>query len=608
MAKAEVKVKISAQDMASPALKKVSGAIKGMIGAWVGIKGIQMVSGAISDSIKKFGVQEQALKKVEAVLKSTGNQYGWTVDELAKMAGAMQKVTAIGDEEILSAQALGLTFTDIGKDIFPDFIKSAADMSQAMGTDMRSAILQLGKAIQDPNLGVSALARVGVNTAQLKAQFTDAMPIQEKQRLIIKEITTEFGGMAEAMGSTLQGRMDRLKNLTGDMQEKIGGAITGTEAWTDTMEFLEDKIEDLSIWLESNQGLIEDFTTTVLTAFQGIADGLFYLGKGVGEFLAAWKELWGAELKQQIEDQEAATRHMLNMQKRYKEQLDKNIISKDTYLEKMAKLREETQLVSGETKRAIIPMRSFGGAIDGVAGSGKNAAKSFEEWGKQLQKVKDLISYEEYLNMIEPLKEITPVISTIGIGVDRLGKSFSDVWVPGIENVTLSTKGMNVKWLEFKETARNATYSFTSSWANNVLGSIWAGNFAFGEFVKNFLSGMAKMALKMAAFKLLRMAFGIPYGGGGVVEALHAQHGLVIPGGAPFTDRVHVMATPGERILSRGEYGRLGGERGLQQAFHNRFNMEFNITGGGDEIVQKIIDSLRTELPGMVEDMERRRQ
>ena len=56
-----------------------------------------------------------------------------------------------------------MTFTKIGQDIFPDATRIVLDMSQALGQDLKSSAVQVGKALQDPILGVSALRRVGVN-------------------------------------------------------------------------------------------------------------------------------------------------------------------------------------------------------------------------------------------------------------------------------------------------------------------------------------------------------------------------------------------------------------------------------------------------------------
>ena len=60
-----------------------------------------------------------------------------------------------------------LTFTGVGKDVFPQAIQTVLDMSQALGQDLKSSTVQLGKALNSPIDGITALSRVGVS-------FTDA--------------------------------------------------------------------------------------------------------------------------------------------------------------------------------------------------------------------------------------------------------------------------------------------------------------------------------------------------------------------------------------------------------------------------------------------------
>lgn len=78
----------------------------------------------------------------------------------------MQSVTTYGDETVIEAQALLLTFTKIGKETFPQALESTLNVATAMGTDLKSAALQVGKALNDPVLGMTALSRSGI-------QFTE---------------------------------------------------------------------------------------------------------------------------------------------------------------------------------------------------------------------------------------------------------------------------------------------------------------------------------------------------------------------------------------------------------------------------------------------------
>jgi len=67
--------------------------------------------------------------QLNAVLKSTASVAGLTAKELTNMASALQKQTRFGDEAIIKAQSLMLTFTKVGKDVFPDAIETVLNMS-----------------------------------------------------------------------------------------------------------------------------------------------------------------------------------------------------------------------------------------------------------------------------------------------------------------------------------------------------------------------------------------------------------------------------------------------------------------------------------------------
>ena len=112
--------------------------------------------------IKNTIIQEKAVAQLNARIKSTGGAAGLTSKELQKMASALQKVTTFGDEATIAAQGILLTFTKIGRDAFPLALKAVQNMSIAMGVDLKSAALQVGKALNDPILGVTALQRSGI--------------------------------------------------------------------------------------------------------------------------------------------------------------------------------------------------------------------------------------------------------------------------------------------------------------------------------------------------------------------------------------------------------------------------------------------------------------
>jgi len=187
------------------------------------------LSATIAGLIGTYRVQEQAESRLNAALMSTKNAAGLTSEELIKMAGGLQKVSTFGDETIIGAQSLLLTFTKIGKDVFPKAIETILDMSAAMGTDLKGSAIQVGKALNDPITGISALSRVGVQLSEdqksLIKSFMSVNDVASAQKIILGELEVQFGGQAKATAEGT-GRFIQLKNTLGDLAETIGKKLT----------------------------------------------------------------------------------------------------------------------------------------------------------------------------------------------------------------------------------------------------------------------------------------------------------------------------------------------------------------------------------------------
>jgi hypothetical protein len=180
-------------------------------------------------SFKAFQESQDAIAQTNAVLKSTKGVAGVTADQITELATKFQQLTKYSDEEVRSSSNMLLTFTNIGKNVFPLAQKAVLDMSAALGQDLKSSSIQLGKALNDPIAGITALSRVGVKfTQQQKDQIktlVESGKTFEAQQLILKELNTEFGGSAMAQAETFSGRIQQMKNSFNDLQEQIGETI-----------------------------------------------------------------------------------------------------------------------------------------------------------------------------------------------------------------------------------------------------------------------------------------------------------------------------------------------------------------------------------------------
>lgn len=166
--------------------------------------------------------QIQAERKLEAVVRATGNAAGFTADQFKKMAADLQKVTNFSDQATISAIAVLATFKEIKGDIFREAIVAAQDMSSVLGSDLKGSVIQLGKALNDPIKGVTALADAGVSFTQKQKDLIKTLQesgdIMGAQQVILAELKGEFGGAAEEMVDPITQAFNNL----GDAMERLG--------------------------------------------------------------------------------------------------------------------------------------------------------------------------------------------------------------------------------------------------------------------------------------------------------------------------------------------------------------------------------------------------
>jgi len=145
-----------------------------------------------------------AFAQVEAALKSMGSAAGRNAEQLKAQAAQLQATSTFDDDDILGKVTANLlTFGNVSGEAFDRAQQAAVDLSARLGQDLQSSAIQLGKALNDPVKGVSALAKVGVSfTEQQKAQIkamAEAGNVAGAQGLILNELEKQYGGAAQAM-------------------------------------------------------------------------------------------------------------------------------------------------------------------------------------------------------------------------------------------------------------------------------------------------------------------------------------------------------------------------------------------------------------------------
>lgn len=229
---------------------------------------------------EEFGEAQRVSAQTAAVLTSTGGAAKVSAKHIMTMAGSLSNMSGVDDELIQSGQNLLLTFTNIqnraGKnnDVFDQASQTMLDFAVAMNTDPKTAALQLGKALNDPEKGMAKLTKVGVTfTEQQKKQVAAMMKagdVAGAQKVILAELNKEFGGSAAAAGKTLPGQINKMKNAFAE----LGAGL---------LETLIPTFKDLVGFL---QGLITRFQALSPQAKKFVAIGLL-IAAALGPVLIA---------------------------------------------------------------------------------------------------------------------------------------------------------------------------------------------------------------------------------------------------------------------------------------------------------------------------------
>lgn len=255
------------------------------VGLGAAVAGVAALGAGLAASVQAAMEAEEGQAALAAVLASTGGKAGVTADMANDLASSLQNMTRFEDDAILGAENLLLTFTNIGKDVFPQATETVLNMSQALGQDLSSSAVQLGKALNDPINGMTALSRVGVSFTdeqkEMIKQLQESGDLMGAQKIILGELATEFGGAAVAAGDTFAGKLDILNHKFGDILEQVGGAIIPI------LTTLADVLIDVL-----NSEVVQGFAQSIADLF-----GLFASGESdLAQFQTVLTNLFGPEM------------------------------------------------------------------------------------------------------------------------------------------------------------------------------------------------------------------------------------------------------------------------------------------------------------------------
>lgn len=287
----------------------------GLAGAIVGL------GYAAKVGFSEFMEGQRVAAQTDAVLKSTAGAAKVTAEEVDGLATSLMRKSGVDDEQIKTGENMLLTFTKIrnevgaGNNIFDQATTATLNLSVAMGKDMQSSAILVGKALNDPIKGMSALSKAGIQFTEDQKETIKTMvasgDTMGAQKIILKELETQFGGSAEAAGKTFGGQIDiakeRLTNFAGEM---VGKAIPHLQTMFTTIGDNLPKIRDFAaafvdkvkpaikgVYDFLNENLVpilKDLWAVAKTTWEGIAKVLKDNDKEIDRILTAVKSLLNA--------------------------------------------------------------------------------------------------------------------------------------------------------------------------------------------------------------------------------------------------------------------------------------------------------------------------
>jgi hypothetical protein len=267
-----------------------------------------------SDSIAAAENVQQANDRLGAVAKSMnlfGAQTGAVTQRIIEFAEANELSVGVDAEVIKAAQAKLLTFKNLAQTAnvmggeFDRATMAALDLAAAGFGSAETNATQLGKALQDPIKGITALTRSGVTFTQEERNkikvLVESGKTLEAQNMILSAIEMQVGGTAEATAKA----SDKMKLAFDNVSEAVGAALLPTfELFADEIVKLTPELEkalapaaeevaqifkdqvlpaiqDFTKWLASPQGTqtIKNLVQAVVDAIKNFIDFIFWVNE-----------------------------------------------------------------------------------------------------------------------------------------------------------------------------------------------------------------------------------------------------------------------------------------------------------------------------------------
>ena len=390
---------------------------------------------------------ETQLLKLDAILKATGDSAGLTRREIEQLAVDIGRGTLASVAGVRDAAGVLLTFKSITGDTFKEALQLSQDLAAVGFGSIKTASLQLGKALEEPEIGLSALRRVGVSFTEEQKEQIKVLSLTgktaEAQALILKALKEQVGGAGEGAAGGLAGAVDTLGenfNLFFE-RSRVGRKIIVnlTRAFSALANVLgerivpfrelPDDVDKLNKMLDGNINKIHELSDTLRPMIQNKSK-FFDSGQAKKE---------RAELFFQIqirnEENEAIRKKIEILEKEAKAEskqakITKTIFETNQKIDRSRKRKIEDLRIKEKDKMLTEELRKLEDALISKLGEGPIARAEINKI-LDIEKQKRQENLELQRKEIEALERVKSISVGIGGAFETAGRKITDAFIDG---------------------------------------------------------------------------------------------------------------------------------------------------------------------------------
>ena len=216
----------------------------------------------LSDSVNEARDARKAMAQTAAVMKSMGRTEAPRA--VTKMIDQLEAMSGIDGDNIREMTNVLFTFGNVTGKTFEKANQLALDVSVAFGKDLNSSAVMVGKALNDPAKGLSALTRIGVQFTQKQQDQVKAMmevgDVAGAQKIILRELSKQVGGSAAAQADAIA----KTQVAWGNLKEAIGEVLLSFGAGSG-MD-LAGMLNKATKWIKRHKGEIVSVLQLIMSA------------------------------------------------------------------------------------------------------------------------------------------------------------------------------------------------------------------------------------------------------------------------------------------------------------------------------------------------------